>query len=124
MLNKKAILLVTVLIAALLMVACVAQPPAAPPAEQEAPAAEEAAEEAPAAEEAAEEEAPAAEEEVVPTSTPVAGAEGEAAQSVVAGELAPPVVATPCGDDCPFEGQTVMQGAGRILRFNRLRCGE
>ena len=47
------------------------------------------------------------EKEVVVTATPVPGAEGEAALTVQAGELAPPVVATPCGDDCPFAGQTV-----------------
>lgn len=33
--------------------------------------------------------------------------EGQAAESVKAGDLLPPIVATPCADDCPFAGQTV-----------------
>ena len=63
-------------------------------AEEAAPAAAE----APAAEEAA----PAEEEEVGPVVD-----EGQAATVVEAGDLLPPIVAEPCGDDCPYAGQTV-----------------
>ncbi len=45
--------------------------------------------------------------EVVVTATPVPGAEGDAALTVKAGDYAPPVIATPCGSDCPFAGQSV-----------------
>ena len=38
---------------------------------------------------------------------PVSGTEGEAATVVEAGELVPPIVAEPCGSNCPFEGQSV-----------------
>ena len=47
------------------------------------------------------------EKEVVVTATPIPGTEGEAASVVEAGDLLPPVMAEPCGDDCPFAGQTV-----------------
>lgn len=83
--NVKYLSLLFFLIAALLIVACGgAQPqaqPTQPPAEEE--------------------EAPEVE------ATPVAE-EGQVAKEVEAGELEPPVVATPCTPgDCPFEGQTV-----------------
>lgn len=41
-----------------------------------------------------------------PTSTPL-GQEENVAQTVKAGDLKPPIVAKPCGDNCPFKGQTV-----------------
>ncbi|MEA3335752.1 MAG: extracellular solute-binding protein [Chloroflexota bacterium] len=46
--------------------------------------------------------APAVEEPVAPVVD-----EGQAATEVEAGELLPPIVAEPCGDDCPYAGQTV-----------------
>ncbi len=99
--RKKFTLLIALLVVALWIVACGgAAQPAAPteaPAVQE-PAAQ--ATEAPAAEAT---EAPATEEAAA---TPVAQ-EGQAAESVKAGDVVPPVVATPCGSDCPFAGQTV-----------------
>ena len=60
--------------------------------------------EAPAAggESAAAEEAPAAEEEAAPVVD-----EGQAASVTTASDLVPPIVAEPCGDDCPYAGQTV-----------------
>jgi multiple sugar transport system substrate-binding protein len=119
---KRFTLLITLLVIALLVAACGAAQPAAP---AEAPAAEEPAAEvteAPAAEEPAAEateapaEEPAAEVTEAPAEEPAAEAteeagpvvdEGQAAESVVAGDLVPPVVAQPCGSDCPFAGQTV-----------------
>lgn len=99
--RKKFTLLITLLIVVLWVAACGgAAQPAAPtqaPA-TEKPAAQ--ATEAPATEEAM---AEATEEAAA---TPVAQ-EGQAAQSVKAGDVVPPVVATPCGSDCPFAGQTV-----------------
>ncbi|MCS6849503.1 MAG: extracellular solute-binding protein [Anaerolineae bacterium] len=41
-----------------------------------------------------------------PTPTPL-GQEENVAQTVKAGELKPPVVAQPCGDNCPYKDQTV-----------------
>ncbi|MCL4299410.1 MAG: extracellular solute-binding protein [Anaerolineae bacterium] len=110
--RKKFTLLITLVVVAFVIAACGggAQPAAAP---TEAPAAAPT-EAAPAAtEEAAATEAPAATEEAAPAATeeapatPVGGNQGQAAESVVAGDLVPPVVATPCGSDCPFAGQTV-----------------
>jgi multiple sugar transport system substrate-binding protein len=78
----KPVSLSTMIATAIVMVACAAPPAAAPAAP--APA------------------APAAEA----TATPV-GQEENVAQQVKAGELTPPIVAQPCGDNCPFTGQTV-----------------
>ncbi len=64
----------------------------APEAEEAAPAAEEAA--------PAEEEAPAEEAETVID-------EGSAATVTEGSDILPPQVAEPCGDSCPYEGQTV-----------------
>lgn len=89
--SYRAVLLMMVV--TLLLSACVAATPAAP-----APEAQPEAAEVPAAEPE-----PEAEEEPV---GPVVD-EGQAAQEVVAGELLPPIVAEPCEDDCPYEGQTV-----------------
>jgi multiple sugar transport system substrate-binding protein len=50
--------------------------------------------------------APAAPQGAAPTPTPL-GQEENVAKEVVAGDLKPPVVAQPCGDNCPFKGQTV-----------------
>lgn len=41
-----------------------------------------------------------------PTPTPL-GQEENVAQTVKAGDLKPPIVAKPCGDNCPYKGQTV-----------------
>lgn len=53
--------------------------------------------------------APAAEEPAAGEATPTPeGQDENVAQSVVAGDLLPPVVATPCAEgSCPFAGQTV-----------------
>jgi len=94
--RKKLSVLVSLLVISLWIAACAPVQPAAPAA---APAEEEPAAEEPAAE-AAEEEAEAEE------AGPVVD-EGQAAESVVAGDLVPPIVAEACGDSCPFAGQTV-----------------
>jgi multiple sugar transport system substrate-binding protein len=82
-------LLSLLLIVSLFLTACGATAPAAdaPAAEGDAAAADTAAEDADRAEAIAE--------------------DGNVAQEVVAGDLMPPVVAQPCGDNCPFAGQTV-----------------
>lgn len=86
---KRSTLLLTIL-AMLLFVAACGGAQSEPAAEQPA-------------EEVAEEPAEAAEEE---EAAPVVD-EGQAASVVEAGEILPPIVAEPCGDDCPFAGQTV-----------------
>jgi multiple sugar transport system substrate-binding protein len=99
--HKKLALVITLLVLGLLIASCGGPAPATPaPA---APATEAPAAEAPAATEEPAAEAPAATEEAGPVVD-----EGQAAESVKAGDLLPPVVATPCaGDGCLFKDQTV-----------------
>ncbi|MBI1880450.1 MAG: extracellular solute-binding protein [Chloroflexi bacterium] len=100
--RKKFALLITLLVVGLLVAACGGGAAPAAPA-TEAPKAEAPATEAPAA---APTEAPAAATEEA-AATPVAQ-EGQAAESVKAGDVVPPIVATPCsGDGCLFKDQKV-----------------
>lgn len=124
MLLKKMILIISVLVGLLLVAACGAQP-AVEQAQQAAGEAQQAAEQAAeevqeaagqaveeaqqAAEEAqqtAEEAVEEAQQEAAEETGPVVD-EGQAATVVEAGDILPPVVAEPCGDSCPFTGQTV-----------------
>lgn len=127
--RKKFTLLVVLVIASLLIVSCGAQQQAQQAADEAQKAAEEAqkqvdqaAEEAQKAAEEAQKEVEAAAtemkeaaEEAVAEATEAVDeaqkmaeeAQESAAQTVKAGELLPPVVAQPCGSDCPFAGQTV-----------------